>query len=108
MKKYVYSEAKQVVVCGDIHGAFETLVYKTCVQYSMTDTVIIVAGDCGFGFEKPNYYTTLYNRLAGRLRKANNWVVFVRGNHDDSFDLFICGLTFYCQQIILTWMTRGE
>ena len=83
MKKYVYSEAKQVVVCGDIHGAFETLVYKSCVQYSMTDTVIIVAGDCGFGFEKPNYYTTLYNRLAGRLRKANNWVVFVRGNHDD-------------------------
>ena len=78
MKKYVYSEAKQVVVCGDIHGAFETLVYKSCVQYSMTDTVIIVAGDCGFGFEKPNYYTTLYNRLSGRLRKANNWVVFVK------------------------------
>ena len=77
MKKYVYSEAKQVVVCGDIHGAFETLIYKACVQYSMTDTVIIVAGDCGFGFEKPNYYTTLYNRLSGRLRKANNWVVFV-------------------------------
>ena len=51
MKKYVYSEAKQVVVCGDIHGAFETLVYKSCVQYSMTDTVIIVAGDCGFGFD---------------------------------------------------------
>ena len=72
MKKYVYSEAKQVVVCGDIHGAFATLVYKSCVQYSMTDTVIIVAGDCGFGFEKPNYYTTLYNRLSGRLRKANN------------------------------------
>ena len=83
MKKYVYSEAKQVLVCGDIHGAFETLVYKACVQYSMTDTVIIVAGDCGFGFERPNYYTTLYNRLAGRLSKANNWVVFVRGNHDD-------------------------
>ena len=83
MKKYVYSEAKEVVVCGDIHGAFETLIYKACVQYSMTDTVIIVAGDCGFGFERPNYYTTLYNRLAGRLSKANNWVVFVRGNHDD-------------------------
>ena len=66
MKKYVYSEAKEVVVCGDIHGAFETLIYKACVQYSMTDTVIIVAGDCGFGFERPNYYTTLYNRLAGK------------------------------------------
>ena len=60
MKKYVYSEAKEVVVCGD------------------------------------NYYTTLYNRFAGRLSKANNWVVFVRGNYDDSFDFFICGRTFYC------------
>ena len=40
MKKYVYSEAKEVVVCGDIHGAFETLVYKSCVQYSMISMAI--------------------------------------------------------------------
>lgn len=39
--------------------------------------------DCGFGFEKPGYYETIYNQVAGRLRKANNWVVFIRGNHDD-------------------------
>ena len=83
MKKFEYKDTKQVVVCGDIHGAFETLVYKACVQYKMTDTVIIVAGDCGFGFERPNHYVNLYNALAGRLRKANNWIVFIRGNHDD-------------------------
>ena len=49
MKIFEYDEAKQVVVCGDIHGAFETMVFKTCVQYGMTDTLVIVAGDCGFG-----------------------------------------------------------
>ena len=49
MKIFEYNEAKQVVVCGDIHGAFETMVFKTCVQYGMTDTLVIVAGDCGFG-----------------------------------------------------------
>ena len=37
MKIFEYNEAKQVVVCGDIHGAFETMVFKACVQYGMTD-----------------------------------------------------------------------
>ena len=78
MKIFEYNEAKQVVVCGDIHGAFETMVFKTCVQYGMADTLVIVAGDCGFGFERPNHYINLYNGLAGRLKKANNWIVFVR------------------------------
>ncbi|MBR6269387.1 MAG: metallophosphoesterase, partial [Bacteroidales bacterium] len=83
MKIIEYPEVKQVVVSGDIHGDFKTLVYKLCLQYGYTDTLLIVAGDCGFGFEKPGYYETIYNHVAGRLKKANNWVVFIRGNHDD-------------------------
>ena len=83
MKLFDYPEAKQVIVSGDIHGDFKTLVYKLCVQYECTDTLIIVAGDCGFGFEKPGYYNQVYNAVAGRLRKSNNWIVFVRGNHDN-------------------------
>jgi len=75
--------AKQVVVCGDIHGNFKVIVHKLCLQYGCTDTLLVVAGDCGFGFDKPGYYEMVYNQVAGRLRKANNWVVFVRGNHDD-------------------------
>lgn len=82
-KIYEYPEAKQVVICGDIHEAFATIVFKFCVQYALTDTLLIVAGDCGFGFQKPGYYERIYNEVAGRLRKANNWVVFVRGNHDN-------------------------
>ena len=78
-----YPEAKGVVVCGDIHGAFEEMVFKLCVQYGMTDTLLIVSGDCGFGFEKPGYYEQVFNKISRRLTKANNWVVMIRGNHDD-------------------------
>lgn len=83
MKVFDYKDARQVIVCGDIHGDFRGLVYKLCIQYGCTDTLLIVAGDCGFGFYKPAFYETSYNQVAGRLKKANNWVVFVRGNHDD-------------------------
>ena len=83
MKLFEYPEAKQIIVSGDIHGDFRTLVFKLCVQYECTDTLLIVAGDCGFGFEKPAYYEQVYNSIAGRLKKANNWIVLMRGNHDD-------------------------
>ena len=49
----------------------------------MMDTLLIVAGDCGFGFEKSGYYDIIYNRNSARLSKANNWILMVRGNHDD-------------------------
>ena len=80
---FEFPDAKSIVVSGDIHGDFTQLVYKCCIQYGMTDTVIIVAGDCGFGFEKPGYYENLYKRCRERLAKANNWLLFVRGNHDN-------------------------
>lgn len=80
---YEFPDAKGIVVSGDIHGDFKTLVYKCCVQYQMTDTLIVVAGDCGFGFQRTNYYEDLYMHLSGRLAKANNWLVFIRGNHDN-------------------------
>lgn len=82
-KLFKYPDAKQVLVSGDIHGDFKDVVFKLCVQYGLRDTLLIVAGDCGFGFEKPGYYDMVYNQVADRLRKANNWVVYVRGNHDD-------------------------
>lgn len=81
--KFEFPDAKSIVVSGDIHGDFMELVYKCCVQYGMKDTLIIVAGDCGFGFDKPGYYENLFNRCRERLAKANNWLAFVRGNHDN-------------------------
>ena len=66
---FEFPRAKSVVVSGDIHGDFTQLVYKCCVQYEMTDTLIIVAGDCGFGFEAPGYYESIYNRCRNKLSK---------------------------------------
>ena len=62
-----YTDVKNVVVCGDIHGAFEEMVYKLCVRYGMKDTLLIVAGDCGFGFEKPGYYEQIFTKVSHRL-----------------------------------------
>jgi len=78
-----FPNAKSIVVSGDIHAEFTQLVFKCCMQYGMTDTLIIVAGDCGFGFERPGYYENVYKKCNKRLTKANNWIVFVRGNHDN-------------------------
>ena len=83
MHTYSFPDAKNIVVCGDIHGQFNEVIFKMCVQYQMTDTLLIIAGDCGFGVEKPGYYDNIFNRNSSRLSKANNWVVMVRGNHDD-------------------------
>lgn len=80
---YEFPDAKGIVVSGDIHGDYEALVYKCCIQYGMTDTLIIVAGDCGFGFNRPGYYEDICIKLNSRLAKANNWIVFIRGNHDN-------------------------
>ena len=80
---YSYSQAKYLAVCGDIHGEFETLVYKICVQYDMHDTLVIVAGDCGFGFHAEEYYKQLYHRVQKRLSAHNCFVAMMRGNHDD-------------------------
>ena len=78
-----FPEAKTIIVSGDIHGNFNQLVFKLCIQYQLTDTLLIVAGDCGFGFEKKEYYEQIVRRNAKRMNQDNNWIVFVRGNHDN-------------------------
>lgn len=78
-----FPKAKSVVESGDIHGEFTKLVHKCCVLYDMRDTLIIVAGDCGFGFERQEYYERIYQRCNKHLQAANNWVVLIRGNHDN-------------------------
>lgn len=78
-----FPEAQTIVVCGDIHGDFNGMIYKLCQQYQLEDTLLIVAGDCGFGFERKGYYEEVMRRNQKRLSDSNNWVVFVRGNHDN-------------------------
>lgn len=80
---YEFPECESIVISGDIHGDFNLLVNKMCVQYRMENTLMIVAGDCGFGFQNIGYYENIVKRNAKRMNAANNWILFVRGNHDN-------------------------
>jgi len=76
------SRKDTVIVCGDIHCEFRTLVFNL-EQKHVTDAIIIVAGDCGFGFDRLPYYSQLYRHLHKKLEKLNDLLLMVRGNHDD-------------------------
>ena len=91
-------EAKSIVASGDIHGDFIQLVFKLCVQYQMKDTILIVAGDCGFGFEKKESYENMVKQNVKRMNEANNWIVFIRGNHDNP--AYFDGYTFKYKRFI--------
>ncbi len=99
------SEIQQVYIFGDIHGNFPQ--FKSEINYrlrppkkllfgkkiektnnvstndNVEPTLFFVAGDCGFGFNKPTYYTQTLKELDETLNKTNSYVVFIRGNHDN-------------------------
>lgn len=70
-------------VVGDIHGEFRKLVFDITYRYKLKNSVIIIAGDCGFGFNKQKYYEIMYQKIHKRLELMNNIILCVRGNHDD-------------------------
>lgn len=70
------------IAVGDLHGYFNSLV-GMIKRYEITDTCIIICGDCGLGFYKPNYYKDQFSKISAVCRKLNDTVVMVRGNHDD-------------------------
>jgi hypothetical protein len=53
---------------------------KNC---AFSDSLFIIAGDCGLGFNKPKYYEDLFEKFNKILSYNNTYVVMVRGNHDD-------------------------
>lgn len=75
-------EFQYLYISGDIHGKFRTLVYNI-KRLRIKDTVIIIAGDCGIGFEKTGHYEHLYRKINKTLDSNNCIILLVRGNHDD-------------------------
>lgn len=64
---YDFPDSKCLVACGDIHGDLNLLVNKICVQYQLKDTVVIAAGDCGFGFERKGAYENMVHKSTKNL-----------------------------------------
>lgn len=48
------------------------------------NSVIFVTGDCGFGFNKPQYYVDLLTKYNKLFESTNTTIFFIRGNHDDA------------------------
>jgi len=71
-------EYDSLYICGDIHGEFKEIKRKEIIN-----SILLIAGDCGIGFEKSEYYEQLYPKLSKILTKNNCILLLVRGNHDD-------------------------
>lgn len=67
---------------GDIHGEFNSL-QGLMKKTNFKDTAYIVCGDIGFGFNKKEYYSKIFNKLSKTASELNCEFIFIRGNHDD-------------------------
>lgn len=72
----------KICFIGDIHGDFKSL-QGLMKKTGFRDTAYIVCGDVGFGFNKKEYYSQMFNKLTKTASKLNCEFIFIRGNHDD-------------------------
>lgn len=70
-------------VHGDIHGEFEDFFHQLTNIMELSDINLLICGDVGLGFYRPNYYNTLFKKIQKKLSKRNIHVYAFRGNHDN-------------------------
>lgn len=71
-----------VYAVGDVHGQFERLMYNIKAS-DIRDSVIIIAGDIGLGFNSSKYMELMYeSKMKKVLEERNVLIIGVRGNHD--------------------------
>lgn len=72
---------KRLFVVGDIHGDFK-LFFSKILNENYQNSVFIIAGDVGIGFERKNYYSQLFQKYKKKFISYGIVVLGVRGNHD--------------------------
>lgn len=82
-------EAETIYAVGDVHGFFGSLI-SMIKRYEITNSCIIVCGDCGLGFYKWEATKAQLAKLNNVCKKQNVTLVMFRGNHDDP-DFFTNG-----------------
>jgi predicted phosphodiesterase len=83
MPYYDFTEYKDVLFVGDIHGEFNPLVWDAGTRKGVKDALIVVCGDIGMGFYKPTYYRDTFKSMDKKLKERNIALAMFRGNHDD-------------------------
>lgn len=79
--KIIDTDKTNLCFVGDIHGALKGIRSMMNVT-DLHDVIYVFCGDCGFGFEKREYYTQILNRIDGTAKDFNAVCYFFRGNHD--------------------------
>jgi DNA repair exonuclease SbcCD nuclease subunit len=83
MKTLKFKCIEGLTFVGDVHGEWKTLAYKATEQYQLENYVIVQLGDFGIGFNSEEYNKVELRKLNTKLKKKNNKLVVLRGNHDD-------------------------
>lgn len=71
---------ESAIVIGDLHGNLSYVKYQVN-QLKIKNTLLIVAGDVGLGFNGADYLNL--NELNFHMKKNNNILLLLRGNHDN-------------------------
>jgi hypothetical protein len=85
MKRLTFDQDK-IIAIGDVHGEFRPLNYQIHKRYRIENSLLIQVGDFGIGFfgEKYDEYSRYsLDWLNVNLIKNNNFLVVIRGNHDN-------------------------
>ena len=80
---------RQLWICGDIHGELSALV-RNAINRGISCADILVVGDFGAGFGRPNSMNVAYGKVHATLEKNDICIHTIRGNHDNP--LFFDGL----------------
>ena len=70
-----------LVLVGDIHGEYRTLIWNITNRYKITNSDIVILGDFGVGFDKS--LDGDYKRSEKKLIESDLMIYALRGNHDD-------------------------
>lgn len=73
----------KVYCVGDIHGNFVAFADDIINSCKLKNCLVIVNGDCGFGFFSSKKMAEIFQKLQTILSPNNVYVIFFRGNHDD-------------------------
>ena len=74
---------RNLYICGDIHGELNRLVWNDTHKLKISCADILVVGDFGAGFGRPNSMDVRYRDIRSTLETNDICLYTIRGNHDD-------------------------